>query len=527
MSPEITKTTEHMLEVSRQLRSYKERFGSCEEPTDAHREIIQQIQEKPQVKKLTEEQISRFEPLLAEVLADFVEELEVPSWDIEEPTEFIFGKMLWLDWHLVEFVGQFGPAGAFFAGMVEKTSRRLIRELTLEEVLEELAEDRWPSFANCGEVDGGWPFCLANIAYVYYLAELKDMFEEESRQKVTYTPGIQHEVSRQVARLCFDPDNSVKPAIMRPFVVTDGANNTVASLPSDLAKEPHENILLSGEMSADVLKIIQERFQRGLKLLRQVTTHRLLRAIAGECAAQFHQGQSFIESRSLRFDGGMRGLAEAIGEPNPESGRVQHNLRRILQIGRWIEVHWADGSYVGGLWHENHLRDRETNQVCVEIDAAPFFVPTFAHRYKTPSRQVVPIIPLPPGLSDAHSRHQGPLAACQSELVLLLTDQRAQLVRYGGALIPCEERHRIANKYKLKPSIFEDYFEIWLQDTDTSPAMLERVDDERFILADNEIFGEARAFLLEGGKRSEEGRERQKNGEKKKRLKNKQLEDKE
>ena len=87
-----------------------------------------------------------------------------------------------------------------------------------------------------------------------------------------------------------------------------------------------------------------------------------------------------------------------------------------------------------------------------------------------------------------------------------MAERKVELAFNGGVLVAPNERAYIADLYGIRRDGFERYRELWQQETDSEPAMLEKIDDDRFALADNELFGDARTFLLRGGRRNHRAR---------------------
>ena len=484
----------------------------------AHREIAECMQERRN-EELSEEELEWFSAELATLLHDFLAVIEIPE---DEPTSlepWTQRGLIWLDHELATFTQDFGEEGKDYAEFVVEIGQDLLNEnLRPEDVATRIVNENWQHWETKKRAKHAWPICFLNIAQTYFFDVLKDELEakreekraEQLRRQKT-PPGLQDEVSRTISRAFFEPKNKVQRGIVRPYIVVNSSRHIVAYSNTEVLGPKQAQ----GELDAMVLRSLQHRMQHGLKLLRTVSAHRLIRWIAQECATRYRDGKSFGESRQLRWRGGIERLAEMIDEPNPSSGKVQHKLKHILEAGRCLRIEWPNGARIGGLWMERLGVASGWKGAWGELDVAPFFVPGFAHRYRLSSHQIVPIVPLPPGIQKANSKHQGALAACQLELVTLMTERKAQLAQYGGALITEEERARMACLYGLKPQIFEGYFEQWQRDTEYGARMLEESEPDRYHLADNELFGAAHTFLLEGGRRSRAGRLRGKNGKKK------------
>ncbi len=490
------------LEFVDTIRGYKSSFEDDQNVSDAHRGIARRVQTKPLVERLSKKLLERLERDIVRVLARFIETLEWPNYP--DPELLYDEGMLWLDAQLIRFVEQFTPTGVFYADLVREKSSELCEELPLEELLQKLASNTWPTWKPTDEAK--WPKCFLDIAYAYFIDELQPELELEERHRKNNPPGLQHEVYRALSQALFTPSNKVTQGTSRPFVVVDSVDHPVAYSPPDLAQNLPATKTTKGELEAGIMRRLQLQFQESLKLLRSVTTHRLMRWAANECATKYLKGKSFEECRNLRWEGGMEVLAAAIGESSPGSGKVQHKIRRILQAGRCIEIAWPGGGRIGGMWLERFFAPRPNRPAIGELDVAPFFVPGFTRRYKLPNRQIVPVVPLPPGIQRAHPSHQGPLAACQFELVAMMTERKVELVYNGGVLVEPKERAYIADLYGIRRDVFEKYLELWQHETDSGPAMLEKIDGDRFALADNELFGDAHTFLLRGGRRNHQAR---------------------
>lgn len=487
---------------------YRTTFDTTK-PNEVHYEVVEFVLELCPTVKLNEGETQWLSQELALLFKDLLENIYLPP-ERPEPLDLVATDgMLTIDHNLAQFAQGTGKAGRKYARFIRKTSRELFDyELYPEEIATRIVGEQWDHWETKKRATHFWPVCFLYIAQSYFLDVLQNDLEEKRanrRRQEKSPPGLQGEISRTISKAFFEPKNEAQRGLVRPCVVVNKAKHVVAYSAPDLP--------VPGEFDAQMLRTLQHTQQR-LDLLRNVTAHRLIRYIAQECAKRYQSGKSFGESRLLSWEGGMQQLAELIGEPNPQSGKAQHKLKRILEAGRCLQIEWPNGTRIGGLWMERQYPARGWRGAWGELDVAPFFVPGFAHRYRLSHRQIVPIVPLPPGIQKANSKHQGALAACQLELITLMTERKSQIVQYGGTLITTEERARIANLYGLKQKVFEDYFELWLRDTDHGVRMLEEGAPNRYLLADNEPFGAARLFLLEGGRRSRAGQERQKRASK-------------
>jgi hypothetical protein len=318
------------------------------------------------------------------------------------------------------------------------------------------------------------PFALP-LAILLWRKKVKARAEGR-RERQTAISSL---IAREVERVCWETGRVVRPAAGGAELVSD-----------------------RGEVLATIPTLPPEEFevmQRAVRQLGSLTGHRIIRWLAGEGHQRVLDGEP--NPSIITVYGGMEAFAEKIGA---NSRKAPEEALAVLRAGQEFRVTWPGGE-VGGLWMYTAF-DRTTRgkRAWLEIRLGSILLPFYAKRNLPKHQQwLVPIVPLPPFVGRPHDF--AAQAAFQFKIVGALLDHRIQLVTDGGALLGAEELRRRAEQVGLPVATIPRVLDRWSQDGDDGPAFLERVERDRYNLADTAPYRGARGFLIEAGRRTLEG----------------------
>lgn len=233
-----------------------------------------------------------------------------------------------------------------------------------------------------------------------------------------------------------------------------------------------------------------ETLERGVEAFAHLTGHRLFRWLVREAHRNVFLGlpnPSFVS-----VEGGLAHLALNIGA---RSKAAADELRGILRAGQELRRTWPGGE-TGGLWtYRIDDRSGPGRHSLIEVRLGHMLMPFYGKRRLDADEQLlVPMVPLPPLVP--RERDQAAQAAFQVEIMLALVDQRRTLGKLGGADLPDPALAKLAAAVGLPEATRKRVMVRWLADGDDGPAFLERVGAGVYNLADNDVFGDARRFLL-------------------------------
>ncbi|MDZ7703885.1 MAG: hypothetical protein U5L04_05305 [Trueperaceae bacterium] len=256
-----------------------------------------------------------------------------------------------------------------------------------------------------------------------------------------------------------------------------------------------------------------ERLQRILEAgaddLRSITAIRLFIYLVR--AVHQRAFEDVPDSTVLEFEGGIKGLAEEIGETS-NKGRAK--LKGILEAGQRWHVTWPGGA-AGGLWtytYDDTSGSHKTARLELRLGAplAPMYN---LKRLRKGQRTLTPIVDMAPLVSPG--RYYAPQAAFQQSVVRAIAERSMQIADDGGVLLTLPKLWPIADALGLPKSTMQRALDRWLHDGDDGPAFLEKVDRDRYHLADNERYGLARRFIDETARRKKRGQIRGKASQRK------------
>ena len=245
-----------------------------------------------------------------------------------------------------------------------------------------------------------------------------------------------------------------------------------------------------------------DRAQRGAVALRSYLGQRVLRRVPMEVWERHVAGSRNPRVLSWRgIDGFLEWLAV--------SSKFHSEALDILRAGQDFRRTWADNGRplreIGGLWSYdlNEYGGTATGrhallELNVNRPLAPFFAK--AELSRGDERALVPVVAMPPTVGSPNL--WAAAAAFQFLFVKTLVEQRLDVVANGGALLPPPALARLSGEAGMRPSHLPRLLDRWLHDGDDGAAVLERVDKDRYHLADNATYGQARCYIEQTGRLS-------------------------
>jgi hypothetical protein len=245
-----------------------------------------------------------------------------------------------------------------------------------------------------------------------------------------------------------------------------------------------------------------DRAQRGAVALRSYLGQRVLRRVPMEVWQRHVAGCRNPRVLSWR---GIDGFLEWMGV----SSKFHTEALDILRAGQDFRRTWADNGRplreIGGLWSYDLSEDGRTApgrhahlELNVNRPLAPFFAKEELARGD--ERALVPVVAMPPTVGSPNL--WAAAAAFQFLFVKTLVEHRLDVVAHGGALLLAADLARLASDAGMKPNHLPRLLDRWLRDGDDGDAVLERVDEDRYHLADNSTYRQARRYIEETGRLS-------------------------
>ncbi len=245
-----------------------------------------------------------------------------------------------------------------------------------------------------------------------------------------------------------------------------------------------------------------DRANRGAVALRSYLGQRVLRRVPMEVWRRHVAGQR--NPRVLSWRG-----VDAFLEWMEVSSKFHAEALDILRAGQDFRRTWADNGRpmreIGGLWSYDLNQDGRTApgrhahlELNVNRPLAPFFAKEELERGD--ERVLVPVVAMPPTVGSPNL--WAAAAAFQFVLVKTLVEHRLDVVSHGGALLPAQALARLASDVGMKPDRLPRVLERWLRDGNDGDAVLESVERDRYHLANNPTYGQARRYIEDTGRLS-------------------------
>lgn len=262
-------------------------------------------------------------------------------------------------------------------------------------------------------------------------------------------------------------------------------------------------IVLDGAALADgALSALM--IERGIKLFRSVTAHKVLRHQIFTAHKQALDNAA--DPRVIRINGGFS--AYAADHLGLTSKRQAEEVRAIVEAEHATELRLPTGAFTR-LLTRTVTPSKRGQSGQLELLIGTFLLPTYVDKLRTMgaglearlARRLIPVLDLPPLVG--RSNEQGAQASLSMLVVAHLRDNAAELVKHDGVRIDADEWARMADSAGvLRPQI-QLLRDRWTQDGDDGPALLRLVEPDRYTLG--ETHAAALAFIVEGGRKELDG----------------------
>ncbi len=335
-----------------------------------------------------------------------------------------------------------------------------------------------------------WHF-LALCLWAY---KVKDLWLEENRKlerEQKNKPAIKYDLYLEVSKVLWTPKNkAIETNEGQKWV--DSSGNVLAGI------EPHN------------LETILE-VNRRMGKLSTLTGQKFIRFIFNEIHRRHFSTSHEGDKWTLDIEGGLSRLAgDILGLT--KRGHITE-IHEIIDAGKMLNFKFKN-TYIGGLWTYmyNERRGRgQSSLLSLTLGAA------FRPHYMPQERSVLtPITKIPPlvGRSNEHGKQ----AAFQWAIVGEIVTQRSRVYEEGGALIDSITLEKIGDQCGLPKNLVLKAWNRWLADGNDGLRVFDTIDEKNHLyhVADNEDYGDARAFINETATRAFKGQTRARIGNLKK-----------
>lgn len=297
-----------------------------------------------------------------------------------------------------------------------------------------------------------------------------------------------------------------------PHVLTEAMMNILSprNEVSVSADQMHAQIVTpEGEQVAGPAKaatpFIESILQTNIEALRSAHGMRLLIWIVQTIHEQYARAVRTGHDNRIIIEGGLNALRENLGITSAKASPI---LRAALDAGPMWQPIGLNGQ---GLWTWVEIPSKRGKSGTIHIDVGTILTPDGLWLHKGQSKLLTPIVDLA-GMVGRRNDHAA-VGRFQFALVHDLSRGSKQLPEYGGVLLTQDMLEYRAMQAGLPESTIAKAIDRWTQDGDDAPALLEKVEEERFHLADNDVYGPARTFLDEqGGMREERSKSGKRGG---------------
>lgn len=242
---------------------------------------------------------------------------------------------------------------------------------------------------------------------------------------------------------------------------------------------------------------------RGIELFQSIHAHRVIRGLAFAAHERALAGE--LDPRVLTYEGGFAALAEACGIEGDHGVR---KVRELLEAFAALDLPLPGGDSARGLLTFVYGEARRNRKAYLKIVAGLLLLPDYVHELQrlagTASvaarreQDLIPLLPVPPVLGRANDA--GSQATLQLRVMAHLRDHAPDLAEGRGAPLPLDTWTRLAEESHVPRSLASRLLPHWQEDHKDGPAVLKRVDRDRYTLGD--AHAPARTFLEDGGRRS-------------------------
>ena len=242
---------------------------------------------------------------------------------------------------------------------------------------------------------------------------------------------------------------------------------------------------------------------RGIGLFQSIHAHSVIRGLAFAAHERALSGE--LDPRVLTYEGGFAALAEAYGIEGREGAT---KARELLEAFAALDLSLPGGDSARGLLTFVYGEARRNRKAYLKVVAGLLLLPDYVHQLQriagTTSvaarrdQDLIPLLPVPPVLGRANDA--GAQATLQLRVMAHLRDHAVDLAEGRGALLTLDTWAQLAAESHVPRSLVSRLLSHWQEDHQDGPAVLKRVDRDRYTLGD--AHAAARAFLEDGGRRS-------------------------
>jgi hypothetical protein len=249
-----------------------------------------------------------------------------------------------------------------------------------------------------------------------------------------------------------------------------------------------------------------EAVLRGAHALGSVLGHRLIRKLIHDAHKAWNDG--IQDPRNVVISGGWSGLLAALNVSNKEHA----SLKALAIAGHCISWETEHAEH-GGLWTWSERRGTKKAPGEVAFVLGNALAPGYADemtrqgdsRPARVARRLVPELRFEPPFGGARPNEQGPIWTLQRLTLLHMVDHAEQLAAQGAVEITPHQWLQLASGAGVSHRLVNRTLDAWVAgDSETAPALLERVDKDAWTLAT--AHAPEREFIRAGGAERTAGR---------------------
>lgn len=328
--------------------------------------------------------------------------------------------------------------------------------------------------------------------------------------------SLTRKVWQTSARAALRRERNSRPALtvaVTTDVLRDVTMNPQAELP--LGDEEGSIRDARGRVVATYDHDDRDLINRHLSAFRTVTGHRLLRGVVHRAHDQLDEGST--DHRLIAFEGGYRGMAEALG---CTSKKDPTTLKALLAVGSRLRFDSPSLGKFDGLWTVHERPARRGRSGAVSIIAGEMLAPNATGlvrgrngKEKALARRLVPELRSEPPTGAVRPADQAAVWALHRLLLLEMVTKRRELHAQGSIRILDERWQRLAREAGLPLRSLDRVLDQWAEgESEQAPQLVER-DGDRFTLASPHAA--ELAFIREGARIQVNAEHRSRKGKRK------------
>ena len=241
---------------------------------------------------------------------------------------------------------------------------------------------------------------------------------------------------------------------------------------------------------------------KGIELFQSIHAHKILRHLSFESHKKALDGAT--DPRALTYEGGYSALAEACGIHGADGAK---KVRVLIETLRLLDISALPGQ-VAGLFTRTFAEARGQRRAFLKIIVGTPLLPDYVYELQRVAgttsvaarrdQDLIPLLDIPPTIGRPNDA--GPQATLSLRVVAHMRDHATDLAQGRGAPLPLETFCDLAAASNVSRSLAPRVLDHWLQDHEDGPALLKRLERDRFTLGDKHAA--ARAFIEAGGQKS-------------------------